>query len=207
MNNKEGKRINSNEDKMMNSKEGDNLEDKNSSKPEVNEENVKKKEKIEEPFTGPKQGPGLYWSVLDDNRLRDRFQLYSMVGDRLSDGTSIRLSQSDKWFKEAGIIDKEGFSTTDTDIAFRKISKKAQKMNFVDWIGFLENLASAKNCDVKDIKNKLVECGGPHSIGTTKLAPTQNRSVTQSRSTKSNGKKPRSNKEWGKETGKVPWRY
>ena len=68
-------------------------------------------------------GPGLYWSVLDDNRLRDRFQLYSMVGDRLSDGTSIRLSQSDKWFKEAGIINKEGFSTTDTDIAFRKISK------------------------------------------------------------------------------------
>jgi len=211
MNNKEGKRINSNEDKMMNSKEGDNLENKkhahNSLKPEVNEENVKKNETIEEPFTGPKQGPGLIWSVLDDNRLRDRFQLYSMVGDRLSDGTSIRLSQSDKWFKEAGIINKEGFSTTDTDIAFRKISKKAQKINFVDWIGFLENLASAKNCDVKDIKNKLVECEGPHSIGTTKLAPTQNRSVTQSRSAKSNGKKTRSNKEWRKETGKVPWRY
>ena len=47
------------------------------------------------------------------------------------------------------------------------ISRKAQKINFVDWIGFLENLASAKNCDVKDIKNKLVECEGPHSIGTT----------------------------------------
>ena len=47
------------------------------------------------------------------------------------------------------------------------ISRKAQKINFVDWIGFLENLASAKNCGVKDIKNKLVECGEPHSIGTT----------------------------------------
>ena len=40
-------------------------------------------------------------------------------------------------------------------------------MNFVDWVRYLDILASAKNCNVNDIKNKLVECGGPASTGPT----------------------------------------
>ena len=40
-----------------------------------------------------------------------------------ADGNSIKLSQSDKWFKQAGIIDGKSLSTTDTGIAFRKVAK------------------------------------------------------------------------------------
>ena len=35
----------------------------------------------------------------------------------------LQLSQSDKWFKQAGVIGKGGMSTTDTGIAFKKVSK------------------------------------------------------------------------------------
>ena len=43
-----------------------------------------------------------------------------------ADGKTIKLSQSDKWFKQAKVIEggKAGkITTTDTGIAFRKISK------------------------------------------------------------------------------------
>lgn len=42
---------------------------------------------------------------------------------------SVQLSQSDKWFKQAGVIaqpslkDSLGITTTDTAIAFKKVSK------------------------------------------------------------------------------------
>jgi hypothetical protein len=42
-----------------------------------------------------------------------------------ADGNSIKLSQSDKWFKQAGIIGGKTLSTTDTGIAFRKVAKYA----------------------------------------------------------------------------------
>jgi hypothetical protein len=45
------------------------------------------------------------------------------IFSQTADGTSIKLSQSDKWFKQAGIIDGKIISTTDTGIAFRKIAK------------------------------------------------------------------------------------
>ena len=42
-----------------------------------------------------------------------------------ADGKTIKLSQSDKWFKQAKLIEgKTGkLTTTDTGIAFKKISK------------------------------------------------------------------------------------
>jgi len=209
LNSMENKMVNIKEDKMINSKEGQNLEDKNDvqndSKPEAY---AKKDEQNVIPCPVPIQVSDSFWTVLDENRLRDKFQLFSMLGDRLSDGTTIKLSQSDKWFKEAGIMNRKGFSTTDTDIAFRKVSKKAQKVNFGDWVRYLDNLASAKNCNVNDIKNKLVECEGPASTGPTKSAVAQAKNLSvQSRSDKSNGKKTRTIKGCKKETGKVPWRY
>ena len=55
--------------------------------------------------------------------LKEKFELFSKFGDKTADGKSIKLSQSDKWFKQAGVIQTKGVSTTDTGIAFRKIAK------------------------------------------------------------------------------------
>ena len=55
--------------------------------------------------------------------LREQFEAFAKFGDKSADGKSIKLSQSDKWFKQAKVIDPKKISTTDTGIAFRKISK------------------------------------------------------------------------------------
>jgi len=102
--------------------------------------------------------------------LRDQFQLFSKFGDKSSDGSTIKLSQSDKWFKQAGVIKPRGVSSTDTGIAFRKISKKAPRLSFPAWCKYLDEIATAKKMDVNTIKNKLVECGAPGITGGTKIA-------------------------------------
>ena len=65
----------------------------------------------------------MFWTIPDKTRLREKFKLFSKFGDKSSDGSSIKLSQSEKWFKQAGVIKPKGISTTDTAIAFRKVSK------------------------------------------------------------------------------------
>ena len=69
-----------------------------------------------------------YFSIKDDlisdkAQLKEKFKLFSKFGDKSADGSTIKLSQSDKWFKQAGVIQTKGVSTTDTGIAFRKVSK------------------------------------------------------------------------------------
>ena len=59
----------------------------------------------------------------DPALLKSQFVLFSKFGDKTADGKTIKLSQSDKWFKQAGVIQAKGVSTTDTGIAFRKVSK------------------------------------------------------------------------------------
>ena len=62
--------------------------------------------------------------IADAAVLRGKFVSFSKFGDKSADGATIKLSQSDKWFKQAGVIAaKGGVSTTDTAIAFKKISK------------------------------------------------------------------------------------
>ena len=58
--------------------------------------------------------------------LRTQFSMFAKFGDTAADGKSIKLSQSDKWFRQAGLITREAgslISTTDTGIAFKKVSK------------------------------------------------------------------------------------
>merc|ERR1719153_679733 len=102
----------------------------------------------------------------DKAQLKNQFQLFSKFGDKSSDGSTIKLSQSDKWFKQAGLIRPRGISTTDTGIAFRKVSKKAPKLNFMDWCKFLEEVAKTKKMNVNIIKVKLLECSKPGNTGT-----------------------------------------
>ena len=55
--------------------------------------------------------------------LKSKFVSFAKFGDKAADGSTIKLSQSDKWFKQAGVISAKGLSTTDTGIAFKKVSK------------------------------------------------------------------------------------
>ena len=55
--------------------------------------------------------------------LRDLFVFYARFGDPHNSGQHITLSQSDKWLKQAGIIDSWNVTSTDTAISYRKISR------------------------------------------------------------------------------------
>lgn len=48
------------------------------------------------------------------------FKAFSKFGDPKSDGKLITLSQSDKWMKQAKVIDGRKITTTDTGIYFKK---------------------------------------------------------------------------------------
>lgn len=90
--------------------------------------------------------------------LKEQFQAFSKFGDSKSDGKLITLSQSDKWMKQAKVIDKT-ITTTDTGIHFKKF--KQLKIGFSDYKKFLEDLAKTRNVPMGDIVNKLSSCGAP----------------------------------------------
>lgn len=87
-----------------------------------------------------------------------QFEAFSKFGDTKSDGRAISLSQSDKWMKQAKVFDKK-VTSTDTSIHFKKL--KQQKLNFLDYNKFLEDLAATKKIDLAEVKSKMVSCGAP----------------------------------------------
>lgn len=100
----------------------------------------------------------------------DSFKAFAKFGDPKSDGKQITLSNSDKWMKQAKVIDGKKITTTDTGIYFKKL--KAQKVGIEDYKKFLEDLAKNKKIEVEEIKNKLASCGQPgtHLGGVGKMA-------------------------------------
>jgi hypothetical protein len=50
-----------------------------------------------------------------------QFKAFSKFGDTKSDGRNLTLSQSDKWMKQAKVIDGKKITTTDTGIYFKKL--------------------------------------------------------------------------------------
>jgi hypothetical protein len=95
---------------------------------------------------------------------RKTFTAFAKFGDSKSDGKGITLSQSDKWMKQAKVIDKT-ITTTDTAIQFKK--HKLQKLSHDLYNKFLEDLAKAKKLEIDDIKNKLANCGAPGVLSST----------------------------------------
>ena len=55
--------------------------------------------------------------------IKSQFELFSKFGDSGSSGRQITLSQSDRWLRQAKVIDGWNLTTIDTAIAIRKISK------------------------------------------------------------------------------------
>ncbi|XP_013111927.1 tubulin polymerization-promoting protein homolog isoform X2 [Stomoxys calcitrans] len=89
---------------------------------------------------------------------QDQFKAFSKFGDTKSDGKMITLSQSDKWMKQAKVIDKK-ITTTDTGIHFKKF--KSMKISYSDYNKYLDDLAKTKKVELQEIKNKMASCGAP----------------------------------------------
>ncbi|XP_063239463.1 tubulin polymerization-promoting protein homolog isoform X2 [Bacillus rossius redtenbacheri] len=88
-----------------------------------------------------------------------QFRAFSKFGDPKSDGRHITLSQSDKWMKQAKVIDGKTVTTTDTGIYFKKF--KVMKMAPEDYDKYLADLAKNKRLELQDVKKKLASCGAP----------------------------------------------
>jgi len=95
---------------------------------------------------------------------RESFKAFSKFGDTKSDGKHITLSQSDKWMKQAKVIDKK-ITTTDTAIHFKKL--KQMKLTHDDYNKFLEDLANAKKVNLAEIRTKMANCGAPGVLSVT----------------------------------------
>ena len=55
--------------------------------------------------------------------LRELFAHFARFGDPHSTGHHITLAQTDKWFRQAGIVDNWNVTATDTAISYRKVSR------------------------------------------------------------------------------------
>lgn len=99
------------------------------------------------------------------NTFESNFKAFAKFGDPKSDGKHITLSNSDKWMKQAKVIDGKTITTTDTGIYFKKL--KSQKVDIIQYKQFLEDLGKNKKCEIHDILDKLTQSGPPghHGIG------------------------------------------
>ncbi|XP_025834993.1 TPPP family protein CG45057 isoform X2 [Agrilus planipennis] len=91
--------------------------------------------------------------------MESQFYNFARYGEETADGKTITLTKSDKWMKQAKILDGKNVTLTDTGFCFSKF--KAYAIKFDDYMIFLEDLAQYKQLDAEEIKNKLVLCGLP----------------------------------------------
>ncbi|XP_023320703.1 nucleolin isoform X2 [Eurytemora carolleeae] len=93
------------------------------------------------------------------HHLRDQFKIFSRLGDRRGKGKHITLTQSDKWLKQARVVDGRNITTVDTAILFKKMSKNNAWMNFKEWNNYVQQIS--EDLDLQDIHEALVLCGKP----------------------------------------------
>ena len=62
-------------------------------------------------------------STLNKDDFESIFKTFAKFGNSKSNGGAITLSNSDKWFKQANVIDNKTITTVDTGICFKKIAK------------------------------------------------------------------------------------
>lgn len=100
----------------------------------------------------------------------DTFRAFAKFGDSKSSGDAITLSNSDKWFKQAKVIDGKKVTTTDTGIYFKQVAKTKKALPIKEYNQFLEVIAKNKKLEIEDIKQKLTDCGSPQTTKTTSSA-------------------------------------
>lgn len=74
-----------------------------------------------EPAKEPKSPTASADQKSQNKSFSEQFKLFSKFGDTKSDGRLLSLSQSDKWMKQAKVIDGKHITTTDTGIHFKKL--------------------------------------------------------------------------------------
>ncbi|XP_076355835.1 tubulin polymerization-promoting protein homolog isoform X2 [Tachypleus tridentatus] len=105
----------------------------------------------------------------------EMFVAFAKFGDSKNAGDAITLSNSDKWFKQAKVIDGKKITTTDTGIYFKQVAKAKKTLNLNEYNQFLEKIARNKKMDVDEIKVKLSSCGAPGT--SVKVSPTSSGTV------------------------------
>lgn len=99
------------------------------------------------------------------SRLEQQFCLFARFGHLNSQtraqGDLITLSQSDKWLRQAKVIDGWNVTTTDTAIAFRKISRGSTRLSYPGWLVFLRELAETKKLPLPQVWARLEQSGRP----------------------------------------------
>lgn len=107
-------------------------------------------------------------------KLDQQFVNFAKYGDSAKiDGKTIMLSQIDKWFIQANIIDRK-LTLTDTGLTFSKFKTRA--IPYQDFLKFLEDLAEQKDIPMEQLKEKLQTCGVP---GTGKGKGKDGKAVTK----------------------------
>ncbi|KAJ6220410.1 hypothetical protein RDWZM_006222 [Blomia tropicalis] len=99
--------------------------------------------------------------------LPETFKAFAKFGDIKSSGEAITLSNSDKWFKQAKIIDGKKITTTDTGIYWKQVAKTKKSLSLNEYNTFLETLAKMKKLEIDDLKDKLQSSGPPSTNKTT----------------------------------------
>lgn len=102
-------------------------------------------------------------SAAEDNTpFGKAFRAFAKFGDSKNSGDAITLSNSDKWFKQAKVIDKK-ITTTDTGIYWKQIAKTKKTLNQKEYLQFLDKVAVNKKIELEEIKKKLEQCSSPAS--------------------------------------------
>ena len=83
--------------------------------------------------------------------LLDQFQMFSKFGDSTSDGSQITLTQSDRWLRQAKVIDGGNVTTTDTAIAFRKISRGSIRLSYTSWRQFVQEISDRADLSMMEV--------------------------------------------------------
>ncbi|XP_067005465.1 tubulin polymerization-promoting protein homolog [Anabrus simplex] len=99
------------------------------------------------------------------------FAAFSKFGDTKSDGTTITLSQSDKWMKQAKVIDGKKITTTDTGICFNKF--KTKKMTLKEFVKYIESLSAEKGMEANAMMAALMSCGLPGTGAATQFVKSE----------------------------------
>ncbi|XP_059087154.1 uncharacterized protein LOC131883658 isoform X2 [Tigriopus californicus] len=112
-----------------------------------------------------------YSMLLSRPGLRRQFDRFARYGEPRATGDFITLSQTEKWFKQAGVIDNWNVTTTDTAIYFRKISKGSKWVDYDNWRIFLEELAWRKRLNLDYLIDRLELTGKPPVTNSSYVPP------------------------------------
>ena len=61
------------------------------------------------------------------------------------------MTQSDKWLKQAKVIDGWNVTTTDTAIAFRKISRGSIRLTYTSWRQFVQEISDRADLSMMEV--------------------------------------------------------